>query len=277
MKTLISFLFLCGILPVMAQQPIEVKIEERPSSTGVHSAFEMVVPQATTSDAIDLWKQTIIPRQLFRKTPKMEKIKDEWWVNNVLVSDITSMPLTVITQVSTFPGHIYVRVFLQSEGGFLGSAGSSEQTNSAAARFIRNYGVELYRQAVGKELRTEERVLQTLENDMKKLMRKNKSFGNKIEDVQNERATLADEASYQRTLLGNDPGNPLGVIGETPRADVESQLKSTEKDIKKANKAEKRYNRKVGKNEKAQSDKAAEIDRQKTKITEVKNKLDNIR
>ena len=277
MRTLISFLLICGVLPVMAQQQIEVKIEERPSSIGIRPAFEMAVPQATAGDAIELWKQTIIQRNLFKKTPKMEKIKDEWWVNNLVISDITSMPLNVVTQVSSFSDHIYVRVFLQSEGGFLGSPGSLERTNVAAAQYIRKYGVELYRQAVGKELKAEERVLQKLENDMKKLLKKNKSYGNKIEDVQLEKGALYDEAGYQRLLLGNTQSNQLGVIGETPRADVENKLKSTEKEIKKAEKAEKKYKRRVGKNEKAQRDKATEINRQSTKIADIRTKLNNIR
>ena len=277
MKKLISFLLICGILPVMAQQQIEVRIEERPSSTGIRPAFEMAVPQATAGDAIDLWGKTIIQRNLFKKTPKMKKIKDEWWINDLIIRDITSMPLNVITQVSSFPDHIYVNIFLQSEGGFLGSSGSSEQTNAAAARYIRNYGVELYRHAVDKELKSEEKVLQKLEKDMNKLLRKNKSYGNKIEDALREKGELYGEAEYQQLLLGNVTGNPLGVIGETNRADVEKQLKSTKKDIKKAEKAEKRYKRRAGKNEKAQRDKISEINHQRAKIAEVRTKLNNIR
>ena len=277
MKIFTTLLFLLGFLTVMGQEPIEVKTEERPSSLGVQTAFEVVVPQATPGDAIDLWKKTILPRGLFKKSPKMEKVKDEWIVRNLLISDITTLPLNVITQVSSFPGHIYVRIFLQTEGGFLGSSGASPQTTDAAIKYIRNYGVDLYRLAVGKELKEEENKLQALENDLNKLMRKNKSYDSKIADAQKDKADLADEASYRKQLLEGNTGSPLGVIGETPRADVEDELKATEKELKKAAKTESRFEKKTRRNEKEQQDKAYEIEKQKIKIQEVKIKLDNIR
>src|SRR5680860_1215631 len=108
MKLFITLVLLFELTSVMGQMPIEVKIEERPSSIGLHSAFEVVVPQATPSEAIDLMKKTITPRSLFKKSPKMEKVKDEWIVRGVIISDITNMPLDVIAQVSSFPDNLYV-------------------------------------------------------------------------------------------------------------------------------------------------------------------------
>jgi len=261
----------------IAQQPIEVNLEQRPTSFGIQPGFEMIVPQATSGEAIDLWKETITPKKFLKKTPKMKKIKDEWWVNSVVISEISSMPLNVITQISSFPGHIYVRIFLQSEGGFIGSPGSSETTTQAAEHYIRNYGVQLYRLAVEKELQEEERKLQALENNLKRLKRKNKSYDEAISDVMQDKASLDMDAKFQNDLLNNDGRNQLGVIGQTSDEDLSKQLKLTQKEMKKAEKAEKRLNRKMSKNVKDQRDISNEIEKQKVKVEEVKNKLDNIR
>ena len=274
MKTIVPLLLCFFVAAAIAQEPIEVKVEERPSSQGVQPAFEVTVPQATPREAIDLWKKTIVPSQLLKKTPKMEKVKDEWLVNNVLISDIDPQPLDVITQVSEFPGYIYVRIFLYNQEGFLG-ANSSEQTTAAKA-FIRKYAVELYRQAVEEELDDEKQTLKALQRDLKNLVSKNKSYEQKHADVVDEKARLEQEAKSQKELL-----HPKGIVSTTNAEDtrevLEKELKSTNKDIKKAGKTASRLNQKSRQNEKEQKEIEREIDKQKKKVEQVRTKLENIK
>ncbi|HNZ69840.1 MAG: hypothetical protein WBK43_01195 [Prolixibacteraceae bacterium] len=280
MKKLITLILMMGFLGSFAQEPIEVKIEERPSSQGVVPAFEVVVPQATEKDAIDLWKKTIMPRGLLKKNPKMEKVKDEWIVRDLVISDITTMPVNVYTQVSTFPGNIYVRVFLQSEGGFIGSRGSAQNTVDAASQFVRNYAVDLYKLAVEKELKQEENKLKAAENDLKKMQRKNKSFNKKVNDAQKEQSTLSEEVRQKEEFLRNsaetielEPGDGK----KTQKEILEKELKSSEKELKKAKKAQSKYERKISKIKRQEREKEDEISKQKDKVKEVETKLKNIR
>lgn len=274
MKKYITLLFFLVATSLIAQEPIVVTVENRPSSVGIQPAFEVMVPQATPKEAIDLWKKTIVPTALFKKTSKMKKVKDEWLVNNVLINEIAPFPLDVITQLSTFPGHIYVRVFLQTENGFLG-ADSTQQTDTAI-RFVRDYGVELYRLVVEKELRAEERELKSLERDLNQLIRKNKSFDRKKEDVERDKETLQEEARYQKEILNSE----RVVLSENPGSERETareELKDTEKEIKKARRASSRFDRKTRKNVQDQKSKVREIEKQRIKVEEVQTKLDNIR
>ena len=273
MKTIVTFLLCFAAITALAQESIEVKVEQRPSSQGVQPAFEVAVPQATPREAIDLWKKTIIPSNLFKKTPKMEKEKDEWQVNDVLISAIDPQPLDVITQVSEFPGHIYVRIFLYNENGFLG-AGSAGQTASAK-NYIRNYAVNLYREAVEKELKEEKQNLKGLEHDLKNLVSKNKSYDNKQADAESEMADLEKEAKSQQEML-DQKGLVLTSDPEATREAAEKELKSTEKDIKKADKAASRFKQKSRQNERDQREKEREIEKQKKKVEQVQTKLKNI-
>ncbi|HPJ78719.1 MAG TPA: hypothetical protein P5086_10110 [Prolixibacteraceae bacterium] len=280
MKRMIFLLMMAGWLGAAAQEPIEVKVEQRPSSQGVVSAFEVVVPQATPKEAIELWKKTILPGGLFKKTPKMEKVKDEWIVRDIVVRDITHLPLNAYTQVSTFPGNIYVRIFLQSEGGFLGSPGSAEATTEAATRYIREYAVALYKQAVEKELKTEEARLRKLENELNAMHRKNKSYNRKATEAQKEQGALKEEVKLQEQELENKEYIYLENAGDnktSPQEEMEKQLKETEKDLKKAQKSQSKFERKISKNERSQRNKEDEISKQKVKVEEVKTKLTNIR
>jgi chromosome segregation ATPase len=211
----------------------------------------------------------------------MDKVKDEWIVNNLLISDITTLPLNVFTQVNSFTGNIFVRVFFQTEGGFLGSSGSSDEAVTAASKFVRNYAVELYREAVAKEVKEEEKKLTNLENDLSRLLRQNKNFDNKISDAQKEEMDLKNEVLQNEELLRNqqniiqvDSGNP-GT--KTVQEQLEKQVKETEKDLEKTQKSQFKYDKKLSKNEREQKDKIFEIDRQKIRVDEVRKKLDNIK
>lgn len=276
MKTLLTFLISILFIQVIAQDSIKVNVEQRPTSFGIQTGFEMVVPQATPDEAIDLWKKTITPKEFLKKTPKTKKIKDEWWTNNIVVKEITSMPLTVITQISSFPGHIYVRVFFQSENGFLGSSGSAENITEAAKNYVRNYGVDLYRLAVENELNDEERKLAVLEKKLKQLERKNKSFGESISEVKQDQALLNSEVRIQSDLLNNDQTNTIGASSQTADDELKSNLKTAEKELKRAQKAEDRYNRKIRKNEKEQRNLILDIEKQQEKVEMIKVKLNNI-
>jgi hypothetical protein len=281
MKKFLTFIILFGTLRAVAQVPIEVKIESRPSSQGVQSAFEVMVPQATPKDAIELWDKTIIPKSLFKKEPKMEKVKDEWIVNNLLITDITTLPLNVYTQVNSFTGNIFFRVFLKSESGFLGAPGSSPQTTDAAVKYVRDFAVELYRQAVEKELKQEEKELKGLENNLDKLQKQNKSFNNKITDAQQDEISLKKEAMQNEEVLRNQQMviqlDSSGSKGKTAQEIMEKQAKDTQKDLQKSQKSQVKYSKKFDKNVRDQKSKVAAIEKQKSRVEEVQTKLNNIK
>jgi len=280
MRLFVALVFLLSGLKILAQDPIEVKIEQRPSSLGVQTAFEMVVPQAKPEEAIELWKKTIIPGGLFKKSPKMEKLKDEWLVKDIQIEDITSLPLNVITQVSSFPGSIYVRIFLQSEGGFLGSSGSSQQTTEAAVRFIRKFGVDLHRNAVENELKAEEGIMKGLEKDLNKLNRQEDKFNKRIRKARNQEDDLKADAvrSEERLDISTKiAGDEISEATKESHKEMEKEIKSTRKDIKKARKTQSKFERKSRKIEKKQKDKIHEIEKQRVKMDEIRSRIQNIR
>jgi hypothetical protein len=273
-KIFMSVFLLFGLMQLAAQEPIEVVITEHPSSFGVKPAFEVVVPQATPREAIDLWKKTIAPWKLFGRSPKMKKVEDEWIVNNVLIDDISSRPLDVITQVSSFPGNIYVHIFMRSENGFIGAPDSLHYTDELTAEYIREYAVELYRQAVDQELDEEEDELHQLEREMRKLERKHKRYATKMGDALKDKSELRGEAGEQKAFLEETEfGEGENEAGEA----LKDELKSTEKEIKKARRTESRMKRKIRKNERDQREIARKIEEQEIRVEEVSEKLGNIR
>jgi hypothetical protein len=275
MTRLLTFLFILSLTEAFAQQPLEVKVEPRPSSHGVRPAFEVAVPQATADDAVKLWEKTLTGGGILKKSPKMENVKDEWIIRDIVIGDISPEPLNSFTQVSSFPGHIYVRIFLQKENEFLGSEGSSPQITDAASRFISNYAVELYKQAVEKELKEEEKKLTSLENDYDKMTRQNKSFNKKIDKAEKEESSLRSDLKDEKKLLKDTKKSDSP--GDLNEEELEKSIKDVNKDIKKAEKAQSKFEKKIDKNEEEQEELEEEIEIQRVKVNEVKEKLKNIR
>ena len=275
MKIIATLFWFVVCTSAIGQEPIEVKIEDRPSSVGVHPAFETVVPQATRFEAIDVLKTDFLPRGLFKKNAKLKKIKDEWLVDDVVLDDITSKPLDVITQVSSFPGHIYIRFFFRGADGFLGEEGISPQTTEAASQFVRSYGVELYRHAVENELAEEEKQLRKLEKSLNRLGRKNNTFDDRIGDAMQTQQDMDYEANSRKAELKE--AERSSYVGSEQLEEMEDQLKSTEKELNKAKREEARMKRKIRKNEKEQRELVLEIEKQEDKVEQVKQKLDTIR
>lgn len=275
MKIITTLFLFVALSSAIGQEPIEVKIQDRPSSVGVHPAFEVIVPQATRFEAIDVLKSDFLPRGLFKKNAKVKKVKDEWLVDDVLLEDITSNPLDVITQVSSFPGHIYVRFFFRGIDGFLGEPNISPQATDAALQFVRDYGVKLYRQAVESELAEEEGQLRKLTKSLDRLSRKNNNFDDRVGDALQTQQDMDYEAVSRKMELKE--AERSSYVGSEQLDDMEDQLKSTEKELKKAKKEEARMKRKIRKNEKEQRDLVLEIEKQEEKIEQIKQKLDNIR
>ncbi len=269
MKLIFTFVITFISFALFAQEQIIVKLENRPCSEGVQPAFEIIVPQATSQEAIDFWKKTATPGGILKKKAKLEKVKDEWQFKNVLISDIQYTPIDVITQVSTFTGHIYVRFFMKNESGFIGGEGSSEELVDQASNFIRNYGVELYRLAVKKELDKEEKSLKSLEKDMKQLEKKGKDFDEKIAEAEQEKSLFSGQEKEKQELLKNSSG----VIHELQK----DELKNIKNQLKKARKSEAQAKKKLHKNKKEIKEVKHKINVQEQKVKEVHVKLDNIR
>ena len=262
---------------ITAQEPIEVALESRPSSQGIQPAFEVVVPQATTNDAVKLWENTIISRSLFTRSPKMKKEKDEWVVRDIVIDDITSEPLDVYAQVSSFTDNIYVRLFFRDKDGFIGSSGSSQQVVGAAKQFVRNYGVDLYRLAVENELKEEEKQLQSLESNLNKMQRKNRSFNKKVNKAERAEGNLSNDLKDNQDILKGRRGADVEITSEEAREELEKEIKSNQKEIRKAKREQSKFDRKISRNEKEQAELEDEISEQRSRIATVKARLNNIR
>jgi hypothetical protein len=270
------------------QEQLTVSIQERPSSQGIRPAFEVEVPQATANEAISILEKTLAPGGLFgifSRKPRLVQEKDEWIMRDVEVKKISTQPLNVYAQVSAFPERIFIKIFFQEGGVFIGSPESGSATVEDATRFVREYAVEVYRDAVKKELNGEENNLRALERDLRKMGRQQNSNDRKISNMRSDnqemRSEIRDnEMRLQRKELFDASGSQAQGMLEQHEADAKKLRKDIRSNQKKINRNERRINkfeRQGNRNLREQGEMLNTIDRQKIVVNEIKTKLQNIK
>lgn len=268
-----------------AQEEIIVNLQERPSSQGTHPAFEVEIPQATSADAIRILERILAPRRLFSKNQKFVQESDEWVMRNADVKRISSSPLTAIAQVSSFPERIFVRIFFSDEQGFIGSSESMAAKTEDASRFVRDYALDVYRDAVEKELRNEQNILRSLEQDLRKMGRQQGSNERKINNLKSDNLEMRNEIrDYEMRIKRKDSFNATGESAQIVLEQHEEDTKQLQKDIRsnqrKLNRNERRvskFERQANRSVRDQRDILDQIDRQKIVVNQVETKLRNIR
>jgi hypothetical protein len=287
-QLIIIFLLLAGALAISAQEEIKVTLQERPSSQGLQPAFEVEIPQAKDNDAINILQKTLAPRgvfSIFRKNPKLEQVKDEWIMNDVELNKISNKPLNVYAQVSSFPERIFVKIFFQEDQTFIGSSEKVSAKTEDARRFVRDYAVEVYRNAVETELRYEQDILRSLEQDLIKMGRKNSSNDRKISNMKSDNSDMRNEIReyemrMERKQTFNAQGEGATIILDQNEVDAKQLQKDIRSNQKKINRNERRiskFERQGNRNLRDQGDLMNQIDLQKIVVIEVETKLSKIK
>lgn len=275
---------LAGVKSI-AQETFIVNIQERPSSQGLQPAFEVEIPQATSPDAVRILERMLAPRRLFSKNQKFVQEGDEWIMRNADLKKISSSPLTVIAQVSSFPEKIFARIFFSDDQGFLGSSESMSAKTEDAKRFVRDYALDVYRDAVEKELRNEQNILASLEQYLRKMGRQQGSKERKINYLKSDNLEMRNEIrNYEMRLQRKDSFSATGESARIVLDQHEQDSKQLQKDIstnlRKINRNERRiskFERQASSSVREQRDILDQIDRQKIVVNQVETKLRNIR
>lgn len=258
-------MLLLGIMQVSAQENITVQITKLAIDSTMEPAFLVEIPQADSKSAIKMWENRLVPKNLFNtftKQPNMEKeAKDKWYMHGVVIEEICTDTLSVYTRITTLKDRISFATLLKSPTGFIGSDANSE-TSKRASTYLRSHAIEVYKLAVQEELDELEKELKRMKNDYTGLNKDNQKLDQKSSESQSSLNTL------------NAPSNK---VEEKVEVLTEEQMEARLKDIKKEEKALKKYSNKMDKNTDRQNELVAEIGQKEDEIKAVKQKLLNIK
>ncbi len=262
MKYFIFSVLLFGTLYINAQENIEVKMSELAIDSLMQPAFVVEIPQADDKTAIKMWEDQLVPKNLlstFKKLPSMEKEdKGKWQINGIVIDEICPDTLTVFTRITSLKDRISFAALFKTPAGFIGS-NENNQMEQRTSAYLRSYAVQVYKEAVQKELDDLEKELKKMENNYSGYDKDNRKLERKSTEGESALKTMNASVETSTSVL------------------TEEQMKEKQKEIKKEEKALKKYTNQMDRNSDKQKKLSKEIKNQEEEIKATKEKLRNIK
>jgi hypothetical protein len=242
--TLMKFHLLAVLIFLMntvkAQDSLEVTESEKQFSKGKHNGFTVKIPQANFKDVKSDWRKYLNQKLKFK--PKEED--GEIVTGSTLVPELSSDSLTIYSILFSNLNDVEIVGFVgANDFSFYSSADQPEICNRFKT-FLRNFAVNEYRNVVNEELKSEnkklsvlEQNLADLENDSIKSEKKIKSNERLIERINGE--IKSNEKLHDLKSESIDQQQKVIATFLTPsdqKSDEEKKLKALQKEKKKIEK-----------------------------------------
>ena len=291
----VTLFFICsGFLATYGNvaKKIEVIDVTKVLSFGKQNGIKVNIYQADKKKVEKAWSKAIREKT----KSKVENQNNEIFILSTTLEEISPNPVNIYSIINEYPDYVELNAFVEVNGKFI-SARTNETAYLGARKFLRDFGVACYKEAVKDELNAEETRLGDLERDMKKLINDNDKLHKNISEEErsidvSEREIQTNELDQKRArgLIEQQKNQIAKLRHEEQIKEAEKVLKGYEGDLSKLQKQNENmhkdidkseakirdYKRNIVDNEKEMERKQAEITGQKKVIYAVEKKLQNI-
>lgn len=288
MKLLTLCIFLSIAILGIAQEKIQVSVEQKEMSQGTQTAFRVTIPETTPKLVEKEWKKYINERSLFefatkgtsqsvekafmgvsnifskdkksysKHSLKVEKVGNELVVKNILNEEVINHRMDVIASISVVDEGVCLSSFFKySDSTFISESNVNEDILSTLKNYIREFGIETYEDIVQEQVDVELALLKEQEGILVRLERENeslhKSIGSDDADIEefqyNINSLVKDLERIEESI------SKIKVsLNEVERKSVEydsikEDLKFKEKERDKNLKKQKSYKNKIKRNQ----------------------------
>ena len=312
MKRRIQFILFFS-LAIATINIAQVTEESKPMKLGDNNALVIEVTDADDKIAEKVWKDLM---KKYRGKTKKKRKETEFTTEKVRLSAITGQEsATIYSKIEEEDGTVTFTLWVPGEEEYLSS--SSDPTAYAAAeKLLEDYALEVRIAIVDEEFKSKERILESYQKDLKKLVSKNEDYHKTIKKsdnaIESSEKGLEQNAEDQQLIQEQFEAAEavFTVANDTLRAMLreadskdeeknikkmikteEGKVKSVEKMLKKLRKEEKKLHKTIEnakdaiyqaeedieKNEKDQERKQEQIEEQKGVVEEVKGRLDQLK
>jgi len=322
MKALLVSFFCLVYIDSFPQQPVHVTIEQREMSKGTHTAFVVGIPQADARLTEQQWRSYVNDRPLgiwlggaakqvgnmFRSPEKkvaterlrIEKVKDEFQLRAITIEDLSKQKLDVYAKIVALDSVSQLVAFFQfTDSLFIDEQIVDGEMILNLKNYIREFGIETYREAVNLELESARNALRDKEKELKKLESERNSFErvinrneSGISDAESEIRILESDFSKQEERIGElkrelryynkrsieyeSTKDEIKAEGKTKKQ-ITSGIKKQKNKISKFRAAIKSEEIEITKNLIQQESQQKIINSQEQAINQIREKLENIR
>jgi DNA repair exonuclease SbcCD ATPase subunit len=294
-----TVLFILMGLNVFSQEVIEVKNSQAQMSKGMQPCYVVEIPQADLKTVQQNWIKKL---QEGNKT-KIKEVGQELVLSGVVKSEFTKDTANFYSLLIQKDSLISLNVFVEFDSVFFSPKEdktdlASDKIDNSIINYLRTFAVDQYKIAVADELKGEQKMLETKQDDLEKLEKDEENMIKEISSLENdidktEREIKEIEAKIdlknQEILTHN--ASMMTIAGETEKKAAQEKQKDLEKERKKMEKERSNakddissYKSKIEKNNKdiekgkqLQEEKKEEITKQTEVVTQVQAKLNGIK
>jgi DNA repair exonuclease SbcCD ATPase subunit len=189
---LLAFLLLAAT-SAFAQDSLVVNEIRDDMSTGIKPAYSVFIPGTQFKFVESSWK-----KKLKSGKGEITEKKNEIILVKGLLADISSDTMTVVSRIEPSeenkPGTNVTVFFIASDSTFINSV-QTPSIDKRAKTYLRAFAVEQYKNSVVNEISIEDRKLNEMKEDLRRLERENENCTKKINSKKNDNARLQEEIS----------------------------------------------------------------------------------
>ena len=189
------------VVPVINPKPVVAKAIQSVMSKGENPGLQVDIPEVMPEDL-----QRAFEDAIRNKTKsKLIKVGEELSVQETIIEDISDFPMNVYAMIVKLDSGTRIISFFEDKGEFI-SEPSSPDKFTRAREFLIRFGVKEYTQEVNGQVKAEQRKLDDVESDLKKLIRQNEKIHLSIKENESDivNAELDIKANLKEQPMKDD-------------------------------------------------------------------------
>lgn len=212
---------------------ITVETVSKSFSRGNQTGVKINIYQATKKDVTNDWIK------LMKKDTKskVEEMDAEVFIIGANIPEISASPLNVYALINDYIDHIELNVFFESPYGFI-TQQKAETEFLSCRKFVRDFGVACYRDAVKQEIKKEEKKLEKFNGELKEIVNTNDKLHKNIAKEERDIIEAKDEIKTNvfdqdrvRKQAAEAKDRLYQIRGDEARKIAEKEIKDLEKDL----------------------------------------------
>ncbi len=282
---------------VFAQEQIIIQPTQMTTQSGSIPAYTVFIPQTTQSKVIKDWGRMVISETGRKGRKKPDVTKAEYAIDSVFIKHIAEEPLNLRSSFMQKSNGVEIETAFNHNGQYIDS--TNNLLDERASLYMRNFAITQYHEAVNVELKSEERKLEKLNEQLDQLVKENTRYKKNISSYNNDTLDLKQEIIMQIRLkegkneeilqqevnVSRAKSDPVKFKEQKKRLSefkrekkqISNKIKRNDREIVSIVSNIEKSRRLIGMNDQEQEKQKSDIENQMALIEQIRQKLENIK
>lgn len=181
-----------------AQEQVTIEKTQMTTESGIIPAYKVYIPQTIQSKVIKEWGRMVISETVRKGRKKPAVTKAEYSIDSVFIKHIAEEPLNLRSSFMQKNNGVEIVTAFNHNGQYIDS--TNILMDERVLLYIRKFAITQYLEAVNDELKSEERKLEKLNEQLDQLVKQNTRYKKNISTYNNDTIDLKQEIIMQTKL-----------------------------------------------------------------------------